>query len=76
MSDLRKNIKAELDNNPMLKYIMCVTPVGGNLRELRDHNPLKQHDGNRGYYYRNNNNWFNSIDDVNGLRVQFGQIIG
>lgn len=76
MSDLRKNIKAELDNNPMLKYIMCVTPVGGNLRELRDHNPLKQHDGNRSYYYRNNNNWFNSIDDVNGLRVQFGQIIG
>jgi hypothetical protein len=75
-SDLRKNIKAELDNNPMLKYIMCVTPVSGNLRELRDHNPLKQHDGNRSYYYRNNNNWFNSIDDVHGLRVQFGQIIG
>lgn len=76
ISTLRKTIKAELDNNPILKYTMCVTPVSGNLRELKNINPLKQHDGNRGYYYRENNSWSNSIDDVERLKIQFGQMIG
>ena len=76
IADLRKTIKVELDSNPMLKYIMCVTPVSGDLRELKNINPLKQNDGNRGYYYRDNNGWFTTISDVNMLRVQFGQIIG
>jgi hypothetical protein len=76
IADLRKTIKAELDNNPMFKYIMCVTQVSGNLRELRNVNPLKQNDGSRGYYYRDNNGWFNTMNDVDKLKVQFGQIIG
>ena len=76
IADLRKTIKVELDSNPMLKYIMCVTPVSGDLRELKNINPLKQNDANRGYYYRDNNGWFTTIGDVNMLRVQFGQIIG
>jgi hypothetical protein len=76
IADLRKTIKVELDSNPMFKYIMCVTPVSGDLRELKNINPLKQNDGNRGYYYRDNNGWFTTISDVNMLRVQFGQIIG
>jgi len=77
MSDLRKNIKAELDKNPMLKYIMCVTPVSGNLRELKNTNPLKQLDNYRDSYYRtNSDSWQTKIDDVDGLKVQFSQIIG
>jgi hypothetical protein len=76
IADLRKTIKVELDSNPMFKYIMCVTPVSGDLRELKNINPLKQNDGNRGHYYRDNNGWFTTISDVNMLKVQFGQIIG
>ena len=76
IADLRKTIKVELDNNPMFKYIMCVTPVSGNLRELKNINPLKQNDANRGYYYRDNNGWFTTIGDVDMLKIQFGQIIG
>jgi|688.fasta_scaffold03665_35 hypothetical protein len=76
IADLRKTIKAELDNNPILKYTMCVTPVSGNLRELRNVNPLKQNDGSRGYYHRDNNGWFSTINDLDKLKVQFGQIIG
>jgi len=77
MSDLRKNIKAELDKNPMFKYIMCVTPVSGNLRELKNTNPLKQLDNYRDSYYRtNSDSWQTKIDDVDVLKVQFSQIIG
>jgi hypothetical protein len=76
IADLRKTIKAELDNNPILKYTMCVTPVSGNLRELRNVNPLKQNDGSRGNYYRDNNGWFSTINDLDKLKVQFGQIVG
>jgi hypothetical protein len=46
------------------------------LRELRNVNPLKQNDGSRGYYYRDNNGWFTTIGDVDMLKSQFGQIIG
>lgn len=73
---LRKKIKEELDSNPILKYTICVTQVNGNLRELRNVNPLKQVDGSRGYYYRDNNGWYSTINDVDRLKVQFGQIIG
>jgi hypothetical protein len=76
IADLRKTIKAELDNNPILKYTICVMPVSGNLRELRNVNPLKQNDRNRDYYGSNVNGWFSVINDVDKLRVQFGQIIG
>lgn len=77
MSNLRKIIKAELDNNPILKYTMCIRPVSGNIRELKNSDPLQQLDENRGYWYRNNgSNWFNTINNVDTLRVQFGQIIG
>ena len=69
-------IKVELDSNPMFKYIMCVTPVSGDLRELKNINPLKQNDVNRNHYYRDNNGWSTTISDVNMLKVQFGQIIG
>jgi hypothetical protein len=76
MSVLRQTIKVALDNNPMFKYIMCVRPVSGNLRELTHSDPLKQLDENKGYYYRSSNSWYNTLNDTDNFKVQFGQIIG
>jgi len=76
IADLRKNIKAELDNNPIFKYILCVRPVSGNIRELRNTNPLKQLDDYKDYYRNNNDSWLTKIDDVDSLKIQLGQIIG
>lgn len=77
MADLRKTIKVEVDNNPMMKYIMCIHPVSGNLRELRNTNPLKQLDAEN-YYSRSDDRWLNKMDDsrVEELKLSFGQIIG
>jgi hypothetical protein len=77
MVDLRKTIKAEVDNNPMMKYIMCIHPVSGNLRELKNINPLKQLD-TENYYGRSDDRWLNRMDDdrVEELKLSFGQIIG
>ena len=77
MVDLRKTIKAEVDNNPMMKYIMCIHPVTGNLRELRNTNPLKQLDTEH-YYGHRSERWLNKMDDdrVEELKLSFGQIIG
>ena len=77
MADLRKTIKAEVDSNPMMKYIMCIHPVSGNLRELRGVNPLKQLD-TENYYSRSDDRWLNRMDDdrVEELKLSFGQIIG
>ncbi len=78
MADLRKTIKAEVDNNPMMKYIMCIHPVTGNLRELRNTNPLKQLDAENYYGHRTDERWLNKMDDdrVEELKLSFGQIIG
>jgi len=77
MADLRKTIKVEVDNNPMMKYIMCIHPVSGNLRELRNVNPLKQLD-TENYYSRSDDRWINRMDDgrIEELKLSFGQIIG
>ena len=78
MVDLRKTIKEEVDNNPMMKYIMCIHPVSGNLREFRNTNPLKQLDAENYYGHRTDERWLNKMDDdrVEELKLSFGQIIG
>lgn len=76
ITDLRKSIKTTLDNNPLLKYIMCVKTVDGNLRSLTDTNPLKQLDNDRGYWYRHQNNWFNTLDDVDTFKNQISKVFG
>jgi len=77
MAGLRKIIKTEVDNNPMMKYIMCIHPVSGNLRELRSVNPLRQLD-TENYYGRSDDRWLNRMDDskVEELRLSFGKIVG
>ena len=74
---LRDSIKTELDNNPLLKYIVCVHCVSGNLRELKNINPIKQLDGNRHYYYSNNSNrWTEQMNDIEMFRSQVSKVIG
>ena len=78
MVDLRKTIKAEVDSNPMMKYIMCIHPVSGNLRELRNTNPLKQLDTETYYGQRHDERWLNKMDNdkVEELKLLFGKILG
>ncbi|NDB60372.1 hypothetical protein EB001_18270 [bacterium] len=77
MKELRNSIKNELDNNPLLKYIVCVKGVSGNLRELQNSNPIKQLDDDRHYYYRNNSDrWMVQMNDVDMFKSQVSKVIG
>ena len=60
---LRKNIKEALDNQPMLKYIVCSANTNANLRELDGNDPLKATRDNS-YYYARSNSWSKSVGDV------------
>jgi len=66
---IRNNIKIELDKNPLLKYIIAIKPVSGDLRQLqKDSNPLKQLDDRRAYHWDRTDKWYNSLGDVESLR--------
>jgi hypothetical protein len=75
MEDVRKDIKAELDNNPVLKYIVGSRAVSGELRELSGSNePIKQLD-DRHYYSGNTKTWLTSLNDVEAFRKQIGSLV-
>ena len=75
MADVRKDIKSELDNNPVLKYIVGSRAVSGNLRELSGSNePIKQHD-DRHYYTGTNKTWLTTLNDVETFRKQIGSLV-
>lgn len=65
IEDLRKSIKDALDNQPMLKYIVCSHEVGGNLRELTSENPLS---GFRNSYYHGANSWSYRMNDTESFK--------
>lgn len=79
MANLRKTIKTELDNNPILKYVMCSHTTSGDLRQLNNSNPLKQLDKENyyGYGYQSEKRWISQMDDdrIEELKFLFGQII-
>jgi hypothetical protein len=73
----RNKIKNELDRNPLLKYIITVRPVSGDLRQLqKDSNPLKQLDERNRYHWDKADKWYSSLSDVDALRKQISDIIG
>ena len=73
----RNKIKNELDKNPLLKYIITVRPVSGDLRQLqKDSNPLKQLDERNRYHWDKADKWYSSLSDVDALRKQISNIIG
>lgn len=77
LSDLRKMVKTEIDNNPMVKYIMGTHRVTGQLRELNNKNPISNLSKSNSHYYGNNNDWLSQINDTNVdlLRIQLSSLI-
>lgn len=66
---IRNEIKNELDRNPLLKYIIAVKPVSGDLRQLqKDNNPLKQLDDRSRYHWDKGDKWYTTLSDVDALR--------
>lgn len=70
MSELRKNLKDEVDKVPMLKYIVGVTENNGNIRSITSHNPIRAFDNG----YRGKPEWTTKID-VDALRTSLGGLI-
>ena len=77
LSDLRKTLKTEIDNNPMVKYIMGTHRVSGQLRELGDKNPISNLGNTNRHYYGNNNDWLSLMSDTNIdlLKIQLSSLI-
>jgi hypothetical protein len=78
ISEIRENIKAEVDKNPMLKYILGSHQVSGNLRELKTNkNPINQLDERNSYYNNNGKDWFSQMsqDNVDLFKIQLSSLI-
>ena len=71
MSDIRKNLKAEVDKVPMLKYIIGSVTNNGNIRNITSNNPLKVHDSG----YGGKQDWFNNLGGEAGIE-SFRQTLG
>jgi hypothetical protein len=71
MNDIRKNLKAEVDKVPMLKYIIGSVTNNGNIRNITSSNPLKIHDSG----YGGKQDWFNSLGGETGIE-SFKQTLG
>ena len=77
IKQIRSDIKNELDKNPLLKYIITVKPISGDLRGLqKDNNPLKQLDDRHRYHWDKTDRWYSSLNDVDAFRKQVSSIIG
>ncbi len=70
MSELRKNLKDEVDKVPMLKYIVGVSENNGDIRHITSHNPIRTFDSG----YRGKPDWTNKID-ADALRTSLGSLI-
>jgi hypothetical protein len=72
-SELRKTMKAEVDNNPMLKYIMGTVSVKSGIRNLTSKNPIF----NSTDSYNRSNDWACKMSDdmVDLLRIQLSSLI-
>ena len=78
VSTIRENVKAEVDKNPMIKYIMASHEVSGNLNDLgANKNMVSQFADSRNHYY-NKDTWLSKMDDNSALlfRTQLSSLIG
>ena len=76
-ADLRKILQDEVDNNPMLKYILGSHQVSGSLRDLKETNPIKQLDDRNNYYTNGNKDWFTEMSQANVdlFKIQLSSLI-
>lgn len=72
-AELRKIVKAEVDNNPMLKYIMGTVNVKSGIRNLTSKNPIFNATDN----YNKNNDWSSKMSDdmVELFKIQLSSLI-
>ena len=78
ITETRENIKAEVDKNPMLKYILGTRRVSGNLRELKtNRNPVNQLDERYGHYNSNSKDWYTQMsqDNTDLFKIQLSSLI-
>ena len=76
MAELKKNLKVEVDRNPMIKYIMGSNQINGNLRDLDSkYNPISQFADN--YYGKGSNIWVESMNDeqIELFKIQLSSLI-
>ena len=72
-SELRKTMKAEVDNNPMLKYIMGTVSVKSGIRNLTSKNPIT----NSTDAYNRTSEWTSKMSDdmVDLFKIQLSSLI-
>jgi hypothetical protein len=72
-SELRKTMKAEVDKNPMLKYIMGTVSVKSGIRNLTSKNPISNSTDN----YNRTNDWASKMSDdmVDLFKIQLSSLI-
>ncbi len=75
-SELRKIVKAEVDKNPIVKYVMGTHRLDGNIRSLGNKNPLANLCRDN-YSYNNSKDWLAEMsdDNVSLFKVQLSSLI-
>jgi hypothetical protein len=75
ISEIREKIKAEVDKNPMLKYIMGTHQVSGNLTDLKpSQNPIIE---DRSYYGNQGKDWIQQMsqENIDLFKIQLSSLI-
>jgi hypothetical protein len=75
ISEIREKIKAEVDKNPMLKYIMGTHQVVGDLRDLKSNqNPIIE---DRSYYGNQGKDWIEQMsqENIDLFKIQLSSLI-
>ena len=76
-SEIRKNLKEAIDNNPMIKYIMGSHQVNGSIRDLTNKNPISALEGRNNYYASTGKDWFSQMtnDSLELFKIQLSSLI-
>ena len=77
IATIRKTMKTEVDNNPMLKYILGSNQVSGTLAELKpNRNPIAQID-ECSHNYNRNADWMRQMskENIDLFKIQLSSLI-
>jgi hypothetical protein len=76
ISEIREKIKAEVDKNPMLKYMMGTHQVSGNLTDLKpSQNPILE--DRSSYYGKSSKDWIEQMsqENIDLFKIQLSSLI-